>query len=118
MADRVIFCMFDLPVPGRDQAAFKAFQDGAAYCQRKLEAGELEGHEQVLLDPNRSISGFMLLKGRGDQMARIAMDPEWQEICFRANASVQNFGIVGGTIGEGMMGMMAAFQGAVASFQA
>ena len=109
MADRVIFCMFNKPVPGREEAAVESFRDATAYCQRLLEAGEIEGHDEVLLDPYGALGGFMLIKGPGNRLAGIAMDPEWQQICFRANVATDGFGMVGGATGEAVPQQMGAF---------
>jgi len=113
MADRVIFCSFNKPVPGRETPAIASFRDAGAYCQGMLEAGRIKSYDQVLLDPHGGLGGFMLIKGDAGGLAQIAMDPVWQEICFRANATVDGFGVVGGTTGEATVPMMEAF--AVAS---
>ena len=115
MADRVIFCRWDLPVPGREKAAMSAFRDSVAYCQRMLEAGEIEGHDEVLLDPHAGLGGFMLVKGEGPKLARMAADPEWIGLCVRGNVSMNGFGVLGGVTGEAGQQLLAAFQEATAA---
>jgi hypothetical protein len=111
MADRVIFCSFKKPVPGREAASIASFRDAVAYCQRLQDAGQIESHDEVLLDFTAELQGFMLIKGQGEQLMRIVMDPEWQQIGLRANACTDAFSMVGGTTGEGVAAMMDAFVG-------
>ena len=100
MADRVIFCMWNKPVPGREAQADAALRDAVAYCQGLQDAGEIESHDEVFLDPFGGLGGFMLIKGQGDKLARLLMDPQWLQACIRGNVSMDGFGVVGGTTGE------------------
>ena len=95
--------------PGREEVAVESFRDATAYCPRLEDAGEIEPHDEVLLDPYGGLDGFMLIKGRGDQLAGIAMDSEWQQLCFRANVTTNGFGMVGGSTGDAVPQQMGAF---------
>jgi hypothetical protein len=109
MADRVVFCMWNKAVPGREAAASASFRDAVAYCQRLQEAGEIESHDEVFLDPFGGLGGFMLVKGQGDKLARLLMAPEWLQMCIRGNATMDGFGVVGGTTGEAVPQLLEMF---------
>ena len=109
MTDRVVFCMWNKAVPGREASADAAFRDAVAYCQRLQEEGVIESHDEVFLDPFGGLGGFMLIKGQGDKLARLLTDPEWLQVCIRGNVSMDGFGVVGGTTGEAGLKMLEMF---------
>ena len=109
MADRVIFCQWGSPRTGREEAAAGSLRDAVAYCQRAKEAGEIADYDLVFLDPHGGLGGFLLVKGEAGKLARLAMDPEWLDACFRGNTFNDRFGVIGGTTGDAVMPMVDAF---------
>ena len=116
MADRVWFIGFGRPVPGREAAASGLGRQAIAMFERLQAAGEIEGYETVMLDPHGGdLGSFMLVRGEAAKLARLPMDPEWQQLAVSTAVVAEGFGIVGGTTGEAYLQMIDAFVAASAA---
>ena len=115
MADRVWFIGFGKPVPGREAAASDLGKQAIAMFERLQAAGEIEGWEAVMLDPHGGdLGSFMLVRGEAAKLARLPMDPEWQQLTVNTSAVAEGFGIVGGATGAAYLQMLDAFVAACA----
>jgi hypothetical protein len=95
MADFGIFVGFGNPHPGREAASTKVFEEALAYWTGLKAAGEIESFETVLLGAHGGdLSGFFLLRGEAEPLARVRMSPEFARLTFRATAVVESLGVV------------------------
>ena len=110
MADRVLFLGWSGAVRGREQASAKVFAESIEYWGRLKMAGQIEDVDTVLLDAHGGdLGGFFLIKGEGEQLARLRLDPEFKRMMTRADAIVDGLGAVGGVIGDGITEQMRMF---------
>jgi hypothetical protein len=110
MADSGIFIGFGAPVRGRERQAIKVFNESFDYYSRLQQAGEIESFEPVLLEPHGGeLSGFFLLRGDKDNLARIRGSEEFERLTARAQLIVENLGIVATFLSEQLMSQMSVF---------
>ena len=110
MADSGLFIGFGAPVRGREQQAIKVFNEGFEYYSRLQQEGEIESFEPVLLEPHGGeLTGYFMLRGDKDKLARIRSSEEFERLTARADLIVDNLGIVAAFLGERLMSQMAMF---------
>lgn len=110
MADSGLFIGFGFPVRGRERQAVKVLGESFEYYSRLQQAGEIESFEQVLLDPHGGeLSGFTLLRGDKDKLARIRGSEEFERLTVRAELIVEHLGIVGAFLGNRLGAQLAVF---------
>jgi hypothetical protein len=110
MAERVWFIEFGRPVPGREEAAMTLGKKAIAMFERLQAAGIIEGFDAVMLDPHGGkLSSFMLVRGDAEKLARLPMDPEWQQLTVNTAAVADGFGIIGGSTGAAYVPMLEGF---------
>jgi hypothetical protein len=114
MADFGLFIGFGAPVRGRERQAIKVFNEAFEYYARLQQAGEIESFEPVLLEPHGGeLSGFFLLRGDQDKLARIRSSGEFERYTVRGQLIVENLGIVGAALGAQLISQMSLFAGEV-----
>jgi hypothetical protein len=114
MAMGALFIGWGAVVRGREQKAMQEFQETLQYYQRLQQAGEVQGFEPVLLEPHGGdLAGFILLRGDPEKLARLRGDDEFMARTARAQLVVDNVGIVGAFVGEGLQAQMAEFAKAI-----
>jgi len=110
MADSALFIGWGLPVRGRERQATKLFGESFEHYTRWQQRGEIESFEHVLLTPHGGeLTGFALLRGDKDKLARLRGTEEFERLTSRAMLLVENLGIVDGALGERVMSQMALF---------
>jgi hypothetical protein len=115
MGDRALFVGFGTPVRGREERAVEVFGEFVALCGRLESEGRIEGMEVTLLDfHGGELGGFFLVHGSDAQCAALADDEEFRRACIDATLIVENFGVVPGRTGAGVMREMQMYSEAVA----
>ena len=110
MADSGLFIGFGAPARGRERQAIKVFNETFEYYSRLQQEGEIESFEPVLLEPHGGeLSGFYLLRGDRDKLARIRSSEEFERLTARAELIVENLGIVGAFLSERLMSQLSVF---------
>ena len=110
MADSGLFIGFGAPVRGRERQAIKVFNESFEYYSRLQQEGEIESFEPTLLEPHGGeLSGYFLLRGDKDKLARIRGSEEFERLTARADLIVENLGIVTAFLGEQLMSQMSVF---------
>jgi hypothetical protein len=110
MADSGLFIGFGFPVRGRERQAIKVFNEAFEYYSRLQQNGEIESFEPVLLEPHGGeLSGFFLLRGDKDRLARIRASEEWERMTARGEIIVEHIGVVSAFLGERLMSQMSMF---------
>lgn len=114
MADSGLFIGFGAPVRGRERQAITVFNEAFEYYSRLQQDGEIESFEPVLLEPHGGeLSGFFLLRGDQDKLARLHGSEEFERLTVRAEILVEHIGIVSAALGARLMSQMALFAGQV-----
>ncbi len=115
MAEFALFVGWGSPKVGREAAAAKLWDETVAFGESLKAAGEIESIEQVILGLHGGdLSGFSLLRGDPDKLARLSMSPEFQRIAMRASVLLESVGIVSAVVDGGAMKEMAAWKVAIA----
>jgi hypothetical protein len=110
MADSGLFIGFGAPVRGREQQAIKVFNEAFEYYSRLQQEGQIESFEPVLLEPHGGdLSGFWLLRGDQDELARIRSSEEFERLTVRGELIVENLGIVSAFLGARLMSQLSVF---------
>ncbi len=115
MADFGLFVGFGQPVRGREQSSTKVFAEAVAFWTRLQESGEIESWDAIFLEAHGGdLSGFFLVLGERDAIARVRTSEEMMRLNQRAQLIVENFGVVGVERGAQVESQMANFLQAAA----
>ena len=111
MADAGLFLGWGAVPPGREQKALQVFDEVLRYYTRLQQQGELESFEPVLLEPHGGdLSGFVLLRGDAERLARLRTSEEFVRLTTRAGLVVADLGVVGAFLGEGLTRQLASYR--------
>jgi len=107
VAESGLFIGWGAPRPGKEMASIKVFEEAVAYWDALKAAGELESVEYALLGAHGGdLGGFALLRGDRERLGRLNMAPEFQRLTMRAAITLENVGVVGATLDDGVTGML------------
>jgi hypothetical protein len=110
MADFGLFIGFGAPVRGRERQAIEGFNAVFEYNSHLQQEGEIESFETILLEPHGGeLSGFILLRGDPDKLARIRTSDEFQRHITRGLLTVEHLGVVGASLGGQIVTLMSLF---------
>ena len=100
---------------GRETAAERVFGEAVPYWNGLKAAGEIESVELVILGAHGGdLGGFALLRGDPEKLARVGMAPEFTRLTMRAQACLDNVGVVHAYVDDGVMRVMGAWREAIA----
>ena len=115
MAESGLFIGWGDPYPGKAVASLKVFEEAVAYWESLRAAGEIESVETVLLGYHGGeLSGFTLLRGDPEKLARVQMMPEFRRVTWRASVCLAKIGVVPALVGAGVTDTMPAYRDAIA----
>ncbi len=115
MAEYGLFIGWGPTRTGKEIATVKVFEEAVAYWDRLKAAGEIESVEQVLLGAHGGdLSGFALLRGDPEKLGRLSMSPEFQRLTMRAEACLENIGVVHAFLDAGVVTMLGRWREAIA----
>jgi hypothetical protein len=110
MAKGALFVGWGAAARGREQAALSLFQESMQFYARLQQQGEIDSFEAVSLEPHGGdLYGFLLIKGDSDKLARLRGSPEFISFTVRATLVLDNIGITGAFIGEGLDQLFAEY---------
>jgi hypothetical protein len=111
MADYGLFVGWGQIPRGRERKALDVFNEITRYYAGLQENGEIESFEPVLLEPHGGdLSGFILVRGEREKLARLRVDSDFQRRTVRAELVVDGFGVVGAAIGGAIGESMVRYQ--------
>ena len=118
-SDFGLFIGFGLPRAGREQQALEVFAEARQFNEQLEQRGDIDSYETVLLELHGGeLGGFTLLRGSTEKLNRLRYEnEEFTNLIAKANLSVGNLGVVGASLGDGIMRQVAALQGAIQSLQ-
>jgi len=110
MAMGALFIGWGPAVRGREQKALEVFQEALQYYGRLQQEGDVQSFEPVALEPHGGdLAGFLLVKGDADKLARLRASDEFIALNTRAQLIVENFGVSGAFVGDGLQSLVADF---------
>jgi hypothetical protein len=110
MAESGLFIGWGAVVRGREGQALEVFNEFMQYYADLQRRKEIESFEPVLLEQHGGdLTGFILLKGDTDRIAKLRTDPEFQKRTLRAALYVDDLGVVGAITGAGVSRIMQDF---------
>jgi hypothetical protein len=110
MADAGLFIGWGQVVRGREGPAVDGFNETVEFFGQLQGDGRIESFEICLLDPHGGdLDGFMLLRGSTEQMDAVRSDEQFLRNMTRASLQVENLGMVGASLGDGIARQMAMY---------
>jgi hypothetical protein len=111
MAEAGLFLGWGPPVHGRERKSLDVFNESIQWYGELQQAGDIESFEVVLLEPHGGdLGGFVLLRGSQEQIAALRANEEFERLTTRASLIVENVGVVGAYINEGLARGMGIYQ--------
>ena len=111
MADAGLFIGWGQVVRGREALAVDSFDETVQLLVQLQSDGRIENFELCFLDPHGGdLNGFMLLRGSAEQIDAVRHDDLFLHHMTRADLVVENLGVIGAALGDGIVHQMAIFQ--------
>lgn len=103
MADYGLFVGWGQIPRGREKKALAEFNQALQYYAELQQKKQIENFEPVILEQHGGdLLGFILIRGEREKIAMLRVDREFQRQTIRAGLIVDNLGIVGALIGDGL----------------
>lgn len=113
MAGDALFLGWGPVVRGREMKALAVFQETTAYYGRLQQEGKIESFEPMLLGPHGGkLGGFIVLRGDRAALDQLRASEEFRRLTARADAVVDDLGVVDCFGGEALAEQMSVFQAA------
>src|SRR6056297_3647560 len=107
MANSVIFFGWERPTAGREQQAWKLWQDSMEYYEQLKADGKIESYDAVILEHNGGdLNGFVLIKGERKKLAEVRRDAMFLDNAIQAGYCLDNVSIIQGFTGDGLIDVM------------
>lgn len=111
MADAGLFLGWGPPVHGRERKSLDVFNESIQWYGQLQQAGSIESFEVVLLEPHGGeLGGFVLLRGSQEQISALRVSEDFERLTTRASLIVDDVGVVGAYINEGLARAMGIYQ--------
>jgi hypothetical protein len=115
MADRVLFVSWGENVAGREERGLEVFNETVGMYGRMQQEGRIESFDVVLLTPNGSMDGYMVISGSAEQLAALRDSDEYLKSMSDAGLIVHGLRAVEGWTGAGIPRVMEAYQQSIAA---
>lgn len=113
MADRTLCLTWGQVARGREAHSLEVFNDAVGYYAALREDGRIERFDVVLLTPNGSLDGMMVLYGTHEQLDAVKEDDRFQQITLAAQLVVEDLRVLDGYANAGVAEPMGRFQDAI-----
>jgi hypothetical protein len=114
MADAALFIGWGNAVRGRERKALDVFGEAVGFWTKLQQDGEVESFDPVFLEPHGGdLQGFFLVRGEREALAKLRVRDDVMQLNLRAGLIVENFGVVGGSVGAGIDELMGYFQAGI-----
>ena len=92
----------------------EVFNEALAYYGRLQQEGAIESFEPVLLESHGGdLQGFIFLRGSEDRLSQLRVDDEFVRLSTRASLIVEELGVIGAALGDGLQDSIATYQKAI-----
>jgi hypothetical protein len=110
MAGDALFIGWGTVVRGREQLSLQVFGEAIEYYGKLQQEGRIERFEPFLLEfHGGDLNGFIVMYGERAKLDEVRADAEFVRLAARANAVVENLGIVNALTGEALGARMQLF---------
>ncbi len=114
MASAAIFVGWGSTIVGREQQAYRIFNEAIQYFGRLQQQGRIESFEPVQLEPHGGdLAGCCIVRGDRAKLSEMRFGEEFQQLINKATLVVENFGVIDAHIGEDMQRGYEQYQQAV-----
>ena len=114
MADRVLLVSWGAPVRGREERSLEVFNEAMGLMGRMQQDGRIESFEPILLEPNATMGGCVVVRGNRGQIDALRADEDFRRNVADAAMIVDQLSHVEGYANEGVAAQIALFQEAIA----
>ena len=110
MADFGVFIGFGFPARGREEGATKVFQELMGLLGAQMQQGGVESFEPFFLQPHGGeLGGGVLVKGERVKLDAMVASDQFVRLTTRAQAIVENFGVVNCFLGQELQRQLSTF---------
>ena len=110
MANAAIVIGWGPAVRGREHKALQVFNEAIQWYTQQQQQGAIESFEPVALEPHGGeLNGFLIIRGDRDKLNQLRASDEFTRLNNRAGMVVDNLGVIGAYIGEGLQRLFADF---------
>ena len=111
MATAALFVGWGPVVHTRERKSLQVFNEAIQYYTKLQEQGEVESFDAYLLEPHGGdLAGFLLLRGERDKLDRLRNSAEFLRLNNRAQAVVENVGVVTAYMGEELNRLLGTYE--------
>jgi hypothetical protein len=111
MADHALFIGWGSVVRGREELSLRVFRETIDFWAKAHQDGRIDGFEPFLLEPHGGgLTGFMLVYGERSRLDQLRESEEFERIVLRADAVVDELGVVTAYAGDALGRQMSKFQ--------
>jgi hypothetical protein len=115
MADAGLFIGWGQVVRGREDRGLDVFNETIELYGQMQSDGRIESFEIVLLEPHGGeLGGFAMLRGSEDQIDAVRRSEDFERVLTKASLIVDDLGVVGAAIGEGLGRAISIYQEEIA----
>ena len=108
--DSALFIRWGATAPGREKKSVELFGESLIFLTRMVEEGSVASVEPFFLQPHGGdLEGFFVVRGDRDELHKMRSSDGFQRLQVRAQAVVQNFGVIEAITGEQLNKHMAWF---------
>ena len=110
MTDSALIIQWGATAPGRERKAVELFGETLRFLTGLVTNGRVASVEPFFLQPHGgNVEGFFIMRGDRDELNKIRGEDDFQRYSVRAQAVVQNFGVIEAITGEQLNKHMAWF---------
>jgi hypothetical protein len=113
MADRSLVFTWGQVVRGREERALDNFNAVVTYYGGRQRLGELEQVDVILLEPNATMGGMIILQGSEQQLHDLRAQEQFRQLLAEGMLIVDDLAMYEGYVGQGVADRMALFQEAI-----
>jgi hypothetical protein len=111
MADAALFVGWGQVVRGREERALDVFNETIEFYGQLQADARIESFEVCLLEPHGGeLGGFELVRGSEEQIDALRRSEDFERLITKASLVVDDLGMVGAAIGEGLGRQIAIYQ--------
>jgi hypothetical protein len=110
LTDSAMFIRWGATAPGRERKSVELFGESLKFLVGLVTSGRIASVEPFFLQPHGGdLEGFFIVRGDRAELNKIRSEDEFQRLQVRAQAVVQNFGVIEAITGEDLNKHMAWF---------
>ena len=110
VADSALFIRWGATAPGRERKSVELFGESLRFLVGLVTSGQVASVEPFFLQPHGGdLEGFFIVRGERTELEKVRISDEFQRLQVRAQAVVQNFGVIEAITAEQLNKHMAWF---------